>query len=502
MVCGGGNDARPRPERRAWGCPQFWAAPESVRSSMALFLFLVLIVQAGSWAEMGAADQKLSSVPTPTNLRIEAYNLNTVLFWDYPIMPRSPVFTIQVMTYRDGQWIDACNTSHHSCNIFSIIDDPSSPLWARVKARLGQEESVYAQSREFILCKEGKIGPPKLGIRKKEDQIIVDIFHPLITVNENEPEAIYDDENTCYTFTYNVFVRINGSETTDKMYIKKEDDCNETQCFLSIPVSSLNSEYCVSAEGVSEMWAVTTEKSEELCITVFDNNSTGDPVWIPIVAALLLFLVLALVAVCCLVKKMNPFKRENIMLPKSLLSVVKSASSETKSESKYISPITYQPIAIENEQLSPGTISSVCTEDNPGKAEHGEDLSSETEVVITEEDISDLAPGSSLTPVKGENSIHASSNQSETCSITLNAYHSRNGSDSGLVVSDNCPDSEFPPSNKTEIKTEGQESITLRNTTTSFGYDKPHVLVDLLVDEGGKESLIGYRPTADSKEFS
>lgn len=63
-------------------------------------------------------------------------------------------------------------------------------------------------------------------------------------------------------------------QTTNKMYIKKEDDCNETQCFLSIPVSSLNSEYCVSAEGVSETWAVTTEKSEELCITVSDNNST------------------------------------------------------------------------------------------------------------------------------------------------------------------------------------------------------------------------------------
>lgn len=63
-------------------------------------------------------------------------------------------------------------------------------------------------------------------------------------------------------------------QTTDKMYIKNEDDCNETQCFLSIPVSSLNSEYCISAEGVSDMWDVTTEKSEEICITSFDSAST------------------------------------------------------------------------------------------------------------------------------------------------------------------------------------------------------------------------------------
>lgn len=64
----------------------------------------------------------------------------------------------------------------------------------------------------FVLHPPGKVGPPKLGIRKKENQIIVDIFHPLITVNGKEPEAMYDDENACYTFTYTVFVSVNGSE--------------------------------------------------------------------------------------------------------------------------------------------------------------------------------------------------------------------------------------------------------------------------------------------------
>lgn len=197
------------------------------------------------------------------------------------------------------------------------------------------------------------------------------------------------------------------------------------------------------------------------------------------------------------------------MLPKSLLSVVKNASSETKSESKCVSPITYQPIVPENEkmvweeQLSPATIIDTPTEDNLGKTEHREDISSEIEVVTAEENTSDMVPGSPLTPGMRENSVHSSSNQSEPCVVTLNSYHSRNGSDSGVVESDSfLSDSEFPPNTKTEIKTEGQESVVLRNTTTSFGYDKPHVLVDLLVDEGVKESLIGYRLTADSKEFS
>lgn len=189
--------------------------------------------------------------------------------------------------------------------------------------------------------------------------------------------------------------------------------------------------------------------------------------------------------------------------------MVKIASSETKSESKYISPITYEPIVPENEkvvseeQWSPATISSTQTEDDPGKAEP-KDLSSETEVVITEENTSDVAPGSPLSPARKADSAHSSSsNQSEPCSITLNSYHSRGGSDSGVVGSISfLSDSEFPPDNKTEANTVEPEPVVLRNTTTSFGYDKPHVLVDLPVDEGGKESLIGYRLTAGSKEFS
>lgn len=190
------------------------------------------------------------------------------------------------------------------------------------------------------------------------------------------------------------------------------------------------------------------------------------------------------------------------------MSVVKNASLETKSELKYVSPIIYEPIVPENEkviweeQLSSATISSMQTEDHPGKVEY-RDFPSEIQVGTTEENTPDMAPGSPLTPVNSGDSVHSGSNQSEPCIIDLNSYHSKNCSDSGLVESDSFSfDSESPPSNKTGMKTEEPEPITLRNTTTSFGYDKPHVLVDLPVNEGGKESLIGYRVTADSQEFS
>lgn len=73
------------------------------------------------------------------------------------ILTISYLFFFFPLHFRDAVWIDACNqTIHHYCNISYIINDPSSPLWARVKARLGQKESAYAMSKEFILCQQGE----------------------------------------------------------------------------------------------------------------------------------------------------------------------------------------------------------------------------------------------------------------------------------------------------------------------------------------------------------
>ncbi|XP_077000240.1 interferon gamma receptor 1 isoform X2 [Tamandua tetradactyla] len=429
--------------------------------------------------------------------------MSPVLYWEYPIMLQSPAFTVQVKSYRNAVWIDACvNISLHYCNIFSHMYDPSASLWARVKARLGQKVSAYAESKEFIVCQQGKVGPPRLDVRKKEDHIIVDIAHPLFSTNNEVTKDIYDYEyNDCYTFIYDVYVRINGSE------VKKEKgvDCSEIPCQLSIPVTSLNSEYCVSAEGISDQWYVRTEKSEEHCITISDS-STDDSFWIPVGSALLLFLVLILILIGCQVKR-NLFKRESIPLPKSLLSVFKHATSEAKPESKQLSSITsYQPIVSVSEtgeQLSPVAVAGTVAEDSLGKGDQREECARGADVAMTEETVITVVPGSPLTPERKKNSFYSSSSHSDPCSSALNSYHSRNGSDSGLVASDGfLTDSEFPLTDKVELETEGQDSLVLRGPATSFGYDKPHVLVDLLVDGAGKESLIGYRLPADSKDCS
>ncbi|CAH6778107.1 interferon gamma receptor 1 [Phodopus roborovskii] len=475
--------------------------PQAAASSLILLVVLMLSAEAGSGAVPSMEDPEPLSVPVPTNVLIKSYNLNPVLCWEYQDMPQTPTFTAQVKNYGEDGWIDSCtNISNHCCNIYEQIKYPGVSVWARVKANFRQKESAYAVSREFIMCRQGKVGPPKLDIRGKGDQLTVNVFHPEVIINGERHGVMFEDESTCHTFFYTIYVQSNRSG--EILYTKHEinmEGCNETLCQFNISVSTLDSRYCVSVNGLSEYWEITTEKSKETCVSPAHNNRK-DSIWILIVVPFILFLMIILVFAYWHIKK-NPFKRKSITLPKSLLSVVKNATSETKPESKYASLATSgQPAVLENEKvICEDQLSTVTLPDNPGATEHGELLSG-TETVIPEGSTSTVAPDNPPTPRQRGSSSLLSSNQSEPCSITT--YHSRNGSDSGLVGSgSSIADSEFLPHSDPETKTTEHEPTPVRKAPTSFGYDKPHVLVDVLVDDGGgKESLIGYRLTTDARD--
>lgn len=87
--------------------------------------------------------------------------------------------------------------------------------------------------------------------------------------------------------------------------------------FLTLCVLHL---MCASIKGQLQEFIISTwVQLYSILILICDFSLLLDSVWIPVVATVLLFLVLALVFLCCNVKKMNPCKRKNIMLPKSLV---------------------------------------------------------------------------------------------------------------------------------------------------------------------------------------
>ncbi|XP_021077151.1 interferon gamma receptor 1 [Mus pahari] len=474
--------------------------PQAAAGRMILLVVLMLSAKAGSGAWASTEDPEPPSVPVPTNVLIKSYNLNPIVCWEYQNMSQTPVFTVQVKMYPDT-WTDSCiNISDQCCNIYEQIMYPDVSAWARVKAKVGQKESDYARSEEFLMCRKGKVGPPGLEIRRKEEQLTVLVFHPEVVVNEESQGTMFGDGSTCYTFDYTVYVEHNRSgEILHTQHTVEKEDCNETLCELNISVSTLNSRYCVSVDGLSSFWQVRTEKSKDVCIPLFHEDEK-DSIWILVVAPLIVFTVVILVFACWYIKK-NSFKRKSIMLPKSLLSVVISAKSETKPESKYSLVIPCQPSVLENETvICEERLSTVTAPDSLEAAEQ-EELSKETKATAAGGSTSAMTPDSPPTPIQRGSFSLLSSNQSGPCSLTT--YHSRNGSDSGLVGSgSSISDSEFLPNNNSETKMAEHDPPPVRTAPTSSGYDKPHMLVDVLVDGGGKESLIGYRLTGDVQELS
>ncbi|XP_051853796.1 interferon gamma receptor 1 isoform X2 [Antechinus flavipes] len=482
-----------------------------VDPSLLLFVFLC-----GSCAETLTRDSAASLVSPPTNVEIKSYNLNPEVFWDYQITSPTPTFTVQLRKYPNEVWNEVCtNISHKICNIFDHVKNSQVAYWARVKAIVGQNESSFVESEAFHMYEKGKIGPPTLKIQEKNDKLIIDIDHPLIIVEGEKKGTVCDyyyeeddddDDDYCSTLTYKVYLKIDGKKITEKE--TNPQSCNGTQCQLIERATSFNSEYCVSAKGFSQKTSFTikSEEAEEQCITVSPNTKEDSslPILITVVCFALVIFVLLIISywVC----KTKVFQKSNLILPKSLVSVIRNFPHnilEVNSESRYISVLETSHLPVtENEEntINHLTPSNINSEDNREKSEHFQEISSITEEMTVEENITEKTSDRNQSPTV-KNYFHSNSNQVESGSLISNFCLPTDDSENRHVESCNFKSDPELPQSDPEIKADIQDSIILK-VNTSFGYDKPHVLVDMLTDSNDKESLIGYRPSEPFMEIS
>ncbi|NWY00230.1 INGR1 protein, partial [Nothoprocta ornata] len=120
-------------------------------------------------------------VPSPTQITITAEDFKTVMHWQYPAISETAHFTVEIKPYNRGAYktvLTCVNISAHFCDLSGEIEDPFSSHWLRVKAAVESEQSEYAESSEFVLQQQVKIGPPALRLSRHDDKIIVDIYHP------------------------------------------------------------------------------------------------------------------------------------------------------------------------------------------------------------------------------------------------------------------------------------------------------------------------------------
>ncbi|NWH57881.1 INGR1 protein, partial [Geococcyx californianus] len=258
----------------------------------------------------------------------------------------------------------------------------------------------------------------------------------------------------------------------DNLKISLEDNCTIHKCRLSIPVAAEGSTYCVSAKGILYDDLIAGAPSEESCIHVPLRRtlSTRD---IIILCSVILILSLILVLFCGYKK----LKNNNIKLPKSLVSVIRSLNKdnilESKSEAKYVSVINFMPdhsalpvtsveVQPKEETVSPENSSegsfSVPPPAAPAKAEE----------VSEQEDAEKISSDDEQNHKVKESYFISDSNQMDICS-----------------------NSSGPEVSATEI-----QQTVLPSTSLKFsGYDKPHVPLNMLIDVGEEQPVIAYRPT-------
>ncbi|XP_065487410.1 interferon gamma receptor 1 [Caloenas nicobarica] len=438
---------------------------------LALLVLEALLVPRRSAASRG---EQPPAVPSPMQTVVTSENFRTILHWQYPPMRETPHFIVEIKPYNPGRYeiVSTCvNISSHSCDLSREIDGLLESQWFRVKALVGSQQSEYVETDEFILRKHGKIGPPKLSLSRDGNKIAVDIYHPAFPSVELHPwmENIYSD------LTYLVTFR--DSENKSKQ-VFHEDNCTIHKCSINISVPAEGSTYCVSAKGTLEYYVMVGAPSEESCVHVplKQTMSTEDTfILCGVILGLSLILTVSLICGC---KKL---RKNNIKLPKSLVSVIRNLNTDTivdsRSEARYTSVIslmsgqsalpvngevTLLEVEPEDETVSPDSsregASSVPPPESPAKAEE----------VFVQEGTEEVSSDDGQNHKVKESYVISDSGQMDTSSNS-----------SGAEVS----------------ATEIQQTVIPSSCPKFSGYDKPHVPLDMLIDVGEEQPVNGYRLT-------
>ncbi|KAM4770993.1 interferon gamma receptor 1 [Rhinophrynus dorsalis] len=396
-------------------------------------------------------------VPTPFDLTIKSYNFNTTLYWDYNITSAIPHFQVEIWNFtKEEYWtiVDTCkNIFQNYCDLSQQIIDPGIFYHVRVKAFVGSAESEYAIKKDFCLRIHGSIGPPTLNASFEDKEIVVDIWHPLTPLGEH-PWTIRDFYSD---FQYEVFVKNNNAKII-------EQECYSDLCTIYILPLLKDETYCISALGSSADWVVEGEISNEICIYVDDEQATkGFRAKVGFIAALCIFF-FVLLMVILLIFAMKVLQKNSFTVPKSLNFMLRTRGAHIimhpEEEPKYDHVTTYfkeRNLDKLNSFEEESSVNEMSNHSVSGQADDPEYQKSHTgteeQQTYDEHDTKFVEDANDSN--RSSSYFHADSNKNEC-----------------VAPSD---------SETLEDNTEEETCSDVKPPTNSYGYDKPHVPLHLLI---------------------
>ncbi|NXX45204.1 INGR1 protein, partial [Tricholaema leucomelas] len=252
------------------------------------------------------------------------------------------------------------------------------------------------------------------------------------------------------------------------------DSCTNYACSLEIPIPAEGSTYCVSAVGSLYDDLMIGAPSEESCIRVPRKQTLStQSIIVLCVVTPTLSLIFAVYFIC---KKL---RKNNIKLPKSLVSVIRNLNTdsilEPKSAPKYVSVISSMQPAL-----------PVSGEVNLLQVE-------EKEETVSPENSSEGASSVSLpeAPAKAEEV----SVQEDVDNMSFDDDQDHRVKQSYFIPDSSKTDA-YDSSSGSETSTAEMQQAVIPSSCLKFsGYDKPHVPLNMLIDIGEEQPVIAYRLT-------
>lgn len=406
-----------------------------------------------------------ASLPPPTNISVDSFNFRTTVQWEWDSSKISgtPNFTVFIKSIEFALWeeIPSCiNISKYHCDVSEFVDDVEDTYFFGIKTEIDSKMSKLAEYSEFYLPKEGKIGPSVLNATINGSNVTFVIYHPLSPLFvENQQLSVND---LIGDYNYILFFVENGS-WPEEFRVK---NCDNQSCSISKIVSKIGANYCVSAQGWSDLYGIKGMKSEELCFYVppFEDKPKSDPS----VQIAILFIAAIVATIVCLGTVIGIYKllqEKHVQLPKSLANVMRTLSPyqvNGQSSDDPLASMMVEPCSDRFDECIP-----FCEGESPDTETEGSEVMK------------------SITPVETSITTDTSCNSKQKYDI--------NWEPSSIELGHS--NSEISP---VEISGNGNTQLNINEPCTpvmSSGYDRAHVPVQLLIETCATDTVIGYQAT-------
>ncbi|XP_072911890.1 interferon gamma receptor 1-like isoform X3 [Hemitrygon akajei] len=390
---------------------------------------LCLLMAAPSWGQL--------DLWTPVNLSVKSHDFHTVLKWDVHNSSETTRFNVDFREYMTAEWKPVCvNVWTHYCdlsNVFVATEDQVGGYYARVKAVTGLQESEFAQTNRFTFAQNATLGAPIVQLTADGSQLTVEVKYPPLNSASNSRlrESLY----------YHVYCRHPNQTDPICLALTAENPLHQED-FVEGTV-------CVSAEVEISAINLIGKKSNETCLRMSQRNYSAAAAAIStvVIVLLLIFIFVGIYLWKC---------KKKLVLPKSLAQVI----------------VSERPYNVMNSKREE---SSVCIVVKPEEVTSVPDDSQDFQVQEETSISSDtLDPRSAL--IDGGSSEHVNTDLSDPYAAKINIGIIDQNSDCTDHIDQEAGSDQG--SSHDLCKTHC-DSIKLSCTADNWGYDKPHVPLDM-----------------------